>query len=376
MLHINVFSPTLSNLGPVDVWETFDCVIRHNGAGTWSLKMAADHPHAAKFAEGNRIVVRLDDVATPILSGPMRKPEFAVEAGESSGTLNVSGIDDTARLGFRLIYPNPDSAIDLQTADAYYTDSGDAETVVLDLIDKNCGSSALDQRRFPHLVIPASEERGETVPVSARFDNLLDVAGSLATAGGIGFRIVQVGNQLQLLIDEPSEVKGRFSPKIGNLTDWGWALTAPQATRAIVAGQGEGTARTLIERGNADAESAWSERIEVFVDARDTDDLSVLQQRGDELLADAGGVGGLSQTAIDVPGMRFARNFNLGDLAVVDLGGFVITDRIRQVSISASATEFDVTPSVGDPNRSTGTSEIYEALRRYKRRIDKLERRQ
>src|SRR5690606_39291825 len=79
---------------------------------------------------------------------------------------------------------------------------------------------------------------------------------------------------------------------------------APTCTAAIVAGQGEGTARTIIER--AVAASPWG-RIESFVDRRDTDDMAELRAAGDSALAEGAERTDLAAEAIDLPDPRLPR---------------------------------------------------------------------
>ena len=374
-LRVHVYNPSLEMVGVVDTWESLEIVIRYNAGGNWVLKMPSHHPQAALLREGRRVVFYADTIDGPVDSGIVRKVSEAVSEGQAFGTLTISGINDTARLGHRLAWPNPDAAIGAQTGAAHYVDSGDAEDVALAIIDANAGSSAISGRPIPSLVVPSSASRGSSVAISTRFDNLLDVVSSTANAGGIGIRVIQNGDALNVVVTEPAALPGRFSPKIGNISEWDWSITSPSVTRGIVAGQGEGTARTFIMRVNSTAETDWHEHIEAFVDARDTNDSTTLQARGDELLTDGTAVGGLSQTAIDIPGMAFGVDYNLGDNAEVDLNGLIITDVIREVKIEASSTTASITPSVGDPDQNSDTPTIYRAVRRYRRRLDRLERR-
>jgi len=366
---IHVRNPELENIGIVDVWETLRAELRLNAGGTWSITLPSAAQQAHLFEQGHGVVVW--GPGGVVFSGPMREPKYAT-SDDGAATLTVSGIDDTARLAFRLCYPDPTSPSTEQTEESHYVATGPAETVIRNLINANAGPGALPARRISGLNLGPDLGRGTTVRVEARFTNLLEQCTELAATGGVRFWIEQDNEQLVLKFSEPVTSRARFSPAMGNLLAHEWSLSAPTATRVLVAGQGDLTERQFVERADADAEDAWAERIEVFQDARDTSEDETHEQRGDAVLAEAAGRGGLSSTPVDVPGLTYAVDYNLGDIAEVDLGEITVADTIAQISIDGSASGVRVRPIVGgtDPDAPA----IYKLFRQLRRRTDNLER--
>lgn len=364
-----VRNQALEIIGQIDTWTKFGAELRYNLGGNWSLTMP--HNEQAKLLQPGCGVVCWGPNGL-VFSGQMRKPG---RSRERSGVaeVNFAGIDDTARLGFRIVLPDPTTDLHDQALDSHWVDSGVAETVIRQLISVNAGPGARLDRRIPNLALSSDEARGTSVNVSSRFDNLLEQATALATSGGVRFWIEQELEDLVLRFSQPADVAARFSVRYANLRGYDWTIAAPSATHALVAGQGELTARTFVLRSDPGAVEDWGERIETFVDARDTDDGPTLQQRGDEALADGAAAGGLSSSPVDVPGMSYGLDYNLGDLAEVDLGdGLVITDTIRQISIAGDRKGVRVTPTVG--GNDTNVPQLYPKFKQLQTRLNKIER--
>lgn len=364
----------LNRLGVIP-FTGLQLVLRHLGVSSWQLQINADHPKASLLTAGGGIIVE-DDTGT-VLSGPCRIFGVATDDNASGATLTVSGVSDDYLLAARLVYPDPTQPADNQIADAYDIRSGVGETVMKGLVDDNTGPSAILARRSG-LTIEVDNTRGATVSSSARFDNLLDVLSTLGSAAGLGFQTVQVGSAIVFDVYEPADLTttARFSTELGNLRGYSYELDAPNATRVIVAGQGEGTARTFIERSDTTAEADWSTRVEVFQDRRDTDDLPTLQQAGDETLADQGPATKLALSPVDTPRMRFREHYNRGDKVTVEIPGGTITDVVTQINLQIDDGGTQVVPVVGDNSGGgPGTPRIFQQVSDLARRVGLLEQR-
>ena len=361
--------------GTIDVWSALDVTLRHNRGGVWTLTMPGGHPQAALLAAGSRIILRRGD--TTVMSGPVRNVKSTLPEGSVQPVAEFSGTDDTARLGHRIVFPDPGNSIGAQGA-AYDTRTGVAETIIRALIDDNAGPGAHTGRPIPGLALTTDAALGSAVSMSARFDNLLDVCGDLAAAGGVGYRIVQdaTGGGLGVHFSAPVDRSGsiRFGPDLGNLRAWSYSMAAPAATWAAIGGQGEGVARTLLSRDAP--EGTWGEHVERFVDARDSDDTATLNQRGDEYLADNSGAGGLTLTPIDTPNRSFGVDYWLGDTVTVDMGGdATFTDSITEVRMVANASGQTIKPTIGAPASSGAVPGIYQRVTDINKRLAQLERR-
>lgn len=362
--------------GRIDTWSKLDLTLRHCNSGVWSLTMPGAHPQADLLTEGSRIVVH-KWAGGPVTSGPVRRIARAGSDGSPNPLVTVSGIDDNAQLAMPVIYPDPANTAPNQTL-AYDVRNAAAETVIRGVIDDNAGSSALAARRIAGLTLTADAASGSTVKMSARFSNLLEECAALAESGGIGFKVLQNGTDLELSFYTITDLSDEIvlSTDLGNLRAWSWSLAAPTSTRALVAGGGTGAARVIVERSATTPETDWNMRAEAFIDARDTSDTATLNQRGDEYLATAAATAGLSISPVDTPNRVFGVDYNLGDKVTVEVpGGGRYCDTITEVRIQVDGNGQQVKPTVGDASLTGETSALYARVRALTRRLGLLERR-
>lgn len=353
-----------------------------SGIGAWSLEMDPDTDKAALLQPGYGIVARdgTGDNVETLVSGPVAG--ITNDVPEPSGdepvseTLKVVGPTDEWWAGSRLIYPDPTQPATAQTASAYDIRTGPAETIMRALVNANAGPGALLARRIPGLTLEPDQGRGAVIKTSARFDKLSDVLTAAGVAGGLGWRIIHDGTARRFQVYEPVDRSAEieFSRGIGNLRAYSYSLDAPTGTRAIVAGQGEGTARTIVERGLSTAESDWSMRVETFVDRRDTNDLALLAQAGDEALAETGPVAGLSMSPIDTPTIRYGRDYRVGDTVRVKVGDASIVDVVRQVTLEITADGVTVKPLIGRENEAL-VPKVFQQVKKLVRELGQIQRR-
>lgn len=339
-----------------------------NAPGAWRVTLPAEHWLAEELVQpqGGIVVTVGGDV---VLSGPWVSWVAEGSPSDPAGTVVVEGTTDDVLLWKRAAYPDTGSAATEQSR-GYWTASGVAETVFKDLVSENLGADALVARQVADLTVAADLERGSSVQVSARFQPVGDVLAGLAEGAGLGFRLVQSGAGLVFDVYEPSDRTGtvRLDVANGTLASQSSEQHAPATTRALVAGQGEGSARTIVERSNPTAESVWGRwgRSEEFIDQRQTDDSGELAQRGDEALAE--GAGGVVLRV--VPGsdetMRWPGDWQVGDLVgvVVTEGGSVVEvpTRVRSVSVLVGRDGVVVGAGVDDPPSGRSLSARVEAL--------------
>lgn len=371
----------LSILGPVDVFTDLEFTLRHRQSGGWMMTLPGDHPQASLFTPGSGVKVWAPWSTEPVLTGPVTGLSTELGDGSNAAVLVVSGVDDTALLGDRLVLPDPASDPDDQGVDGSYTVTGAAEVVIRDLVDKNAGDSALTGRRVCDAGTSGSPALGSSRTVSARFDNLLTLCAEVAATDNLGFRVLQPSDveDLELVVYAPVDRSAsvRLSQPAGTLTAASTEVAAPAATHVLVGGGGEDTLRVLVERSDAALVSEWSRRIEVFRDARDTDDTTELAQRGDETLAEAAATAGLSLQPTDTPTQRFGYDYGLGDTVAVDINGTSYTDVVMAVTVRLSAADGAlITPMVGDPELADiNVPAIYRRVRDIQTRLDNIERR-
>jgi len=365
---------------PLDTWTALEVTLRFNAVGSGTITVPARPEVLAELGPGRRITVIRDGQV--LISGPIESPLAAYQrgvgdAGENAdpGTVTVAFADDLAFLAGRLVYPDPSQAAGAQTT-SHYTDTDQASTVMLAMVDVQAGPSALASRQVPHLVTDADPGLGATVSVRSRFAPLLDELRSVAVAGGgLGFRVSQDGTDLVFTVYQPADRTrtARFSWGLGNLRSVTVEQSAPQLTHAIVGGQGELEAREIVERADTDASDRWW-RIEQWVDSRNEDTTAGLEQSGDEALAEGAETVRLAAVTIDTTDLAFGADYGLGDLVTVaPLPDVEVAETVRQVTVLATpAAGEHVTVLVGSQD-ATSDPEWVRLINQIRRRLGRLE---
>ena len=309
--------------------QALECtvVVRDADVGTFTLTVPDDEL-AGRMRDGWRVLIQ--DGEETILSGPVEE----VAPNVADRTVEFTGVSDLVHVADRLVYPNPALPGASQTSDAYYKRSGPAETVIRDMVHANAGAGAITARRVDGFTVASSQGRGSTVSTNLRYKNLLEEARALGRLGGVTFDAVQEQDarivfRFRVPVDRSRSV--RFTDRNGGVTDGSYSLAAPTATVVLVAGQGEGTARNIIERSRA---TTWGRRVESFKDQRDTDDADELEQSAIEQLDDGEAGAGASFTVAESPGLIYGVDYRLGDTVSVELGAATISEPVRAVELS------------------------------------------
>lgn len=315
---------------------------RHNAQPTVTITVAADHTYAAALlADGARVTIDYDQ--QQILSGPIRG-----KSGSSGKDSNLTlAVEDDYRLLTRVLgWPNPTGAITAQGAVAAMdTKTGPAETVAKWFIGR-----AVTRLGLPVTIAP-DLGRGATITVAMRMHPLADRLLPLIDQAGIGVTVRQVGAGLVVDAYTPAWYARDLTAASGVVTAWEWTSSGPSATRTVIGGQGEATAREFRVVTDSALEGAWGDVIETFTDARDTDVPAEQDARGAVALAEGAPTAGLKLTLAETATFRYGRTVRVGDLVTTVLvpGAPPVTDVLREAVLSWTAADgFLVTPVVGD----------------------------
>ncbi|WP_144722245.1 tail fiber protein [Cellulosimicrobium sp. TH-20] len=359
-----------------------DVTLRDSAVGEWTLRLPAEHPAVAHLrAPGAGIVVTGPDDEV-VFSGPTSVPTVAADTADPLGIATVTGVTDEVILWQRLAYPNPAEAdVTLQTA-AYDVRSGTAAAVMRDFVLKNIGWHGAPERRIDSLSIIPTTATGPQITKSARFDVLGDLLREVATVAGLRFRLAQAGGALHFevlpVVDRRALV--RFDLVNGTLASTSVASSPATLTRAIVAGQGQGEARTFLERTTPEAQVAEVERgpwgrIERFLDQRNTDDPVELAQAGDKALTEEGAPAvAVNAVVSDDLTMRFGLDWHLGDAVTVVVEGIERHATVTAVRIIANASGVRLGATIGAPEEVNPASALGKRVEATERRVSALER--
>lgn len=357
--------------GQLEVLE-WSAVLRDCDEGTWTMTLV-DDDLSRSMVEGWRVIA--SDEGQTVFSGTVLS--YGGDVGDES--LTISGIDDTALLGFRVTYPDPTKPAEQQSAAAYYEHTGTAGRVLDKLVWENIGLGAVEPRRIARWAqSPAGGGGlGSSVSISTRYKNLLEESRTLARLGGVTFLANQQedSDRIVLRLRAPEDLTSWawFSRGDGGgLTGGTYTLTAPTVTNVLVAGQGQGVARTIKE--HAASPSPWGMRIEQFQDRRDTDDPDELQQAGAETLAEGAASASATVEVEEVPGLVYGVDYRLGDIVRVDFGRATVDEPVRAVELTGDPFGRTVKLTLGDHASEDDNNPVWDKqIRALARRLRGLE---
>lgn len=354
-------------------------VLVKNGVGTWAFRLPVGHPMAPFLTEpGSGLIIQTDEGT--LLSGPTTSVVTLQESADPLGVYEIRGVDDSTILEELLAYPTPSvSDVSAQTS-AYDVRTGPAEDLMKEFVSANIGPDGSVARKIPNLTIEASEGRGDTFTISARFDTLQSVLSTIGDVSGLGYRVEQIGDEIQFQVYEPVDRSANIRMDIDNnqLTKTEYIVSQPKTTHAIVAGAGEGVDRIFVERTSTEsiaAETLWNRRIETFIDDRGSDQVAELLQKGDEVLAVNGKT--LVSTTItpnDDLSLRYGIDWNLGDKITAVIGEIETVAVITQVGIRVDPDGVRIGATLGEQVAADFESKMISNQVSQDSRISNLER--
>lgn len=349
---ITIYTKTFQRVGFIGDPISVDMTIRHNGQSTATVEVAANHERIGHLlTPGARLVIERDPGI--YLSGPIMGRSGS---GDPGGTVTLTVEDDWRLLTRILGWPAPTQPITNQgSAAAYDTKTGPAETVLKWFASRN-----ITRLGLPVMVAP-DLGRGATITAQLRMHRLTDRLLPGIDQAGIGVTVRQTGNGLTLDCYTPTVRTREITATSGMVRAWSWQQSGPTATRVVIGGQGEGTAREFRRRIATTVEAEWADVVEVFADARDTNVTTELDARGDAALLDGAPRTGLSLELAETGSFRYGVAVSVGDRVVTRLipGAPVITDVLRAVTLKWTLTDgLTITPVIGertdDPNKIFG----------------------
>ena len=268
------------------------------------------------------------------------------------GTCTLTYTGDLGQLWDRFCYPDPAHAIASQSADTDVR-TGKQETVLLAYISANIGSGALTARRMAGLVVPATAGRGATVKNTARLDNLGTLVTTIAEAANLRLTIEQTGTALNLIVSDAPDLSAsaRFGAWDSGgpgvvAPDWSYTFTAPTVTDAVAAGAGDLSTRVFREIVSTGQEAAWGMRVEDLIDSSQTTDVTELDQAAQDAITGGSTPVQITATVLDSPGYVLGQDVPLGAKVSLDLGGWLVIDRLRQLTTTIAQTDGAPTVSV------------------------------
>lgn len=375
---LNYIGDPISGIQSADVTQNF------NVPDSGSFTVPAYPEYMSSLLRGNRaMLIRDGEIFS---AGPIERPggyEWGVGGDNASdesepGLITINFTDDSLHPASRLVFPDPAKAASDATQPAYYTATGNAETLMRALVNLNAGPGARTERRVSKLILGSVAGVGSSVVVKSRFEKLGDVLRALASSGGgLGYEVVQIGNDLVFRVFAPSDKTkvARFSRGLGNLRSVKYDVEAPTGTFAIVGGSGEEDARTIITRANTSSTDNWW-LTEFWVEASSQDAGTGLEQAGDEALSQSDEKVTLTTITIDTEDIKYGRDFRTGDLVTVEvLPGIEVVDTVRSAHYTYTPDDGEAVSVLIGSQEATSDPAWIQLTQDMSARLGRLERR-
>lgn len=295
----------LTLLAVVDDYESFSFQRSYSGIGTWQLVINSLTVNAERIAEVEFIS------AGNGVAGLVK--QVKKNNAENNTTITLTGIELKGIADFRIVMP--------PTSQAYLSLSGSPEYVIAELLRTQL-IEAGESRALPNVSIAAYTSGAETISKDYRFQSVSEAIVELANAyyvgwyadienGGIVFHIY---SGVDRTAAQSTNDRLIVSYDRNNLNSSNYTKNYYIPQTALVAGQGEGVDRQLDLVG--DGQTGFN-RNEIYVDARDIEDATLLAARGQEKLVEF--------SSDDVYDMAFGQHmidtycidFDLGDIGTV-----------------------------------------------------------
>lgn len=358
-----------------------ECQGIFNGIGTWKLELPLTHHAAEALSSPGSGIVVTGPTGDAMFSGPMTAVEEAYSPEDITGTLVVEGESDDTHIADRLCWPDPlNSNVNAKTI-ARDSITAPVETVMHYYVNRNLGPGAVPSRMNSYVQMGEDFARGDSITKKARHTPLIELLTEVAKVAGLGFRLIDRAGSLVFETYEPMDLSSdvrlrRGSP--GGISGMRSVTTAPDATRIIVGGGGQGTAREFLNASSdasVAAEEQWGRRREVFVDQRQTSVAAELQEAANEVLVE----GGYTTTAVQlIPSEaadgEFGVDWGLGDLISVELAGREIAIPVTRFVLKANEDGVRLGIGMGDDLMFLTKGRKRISRKEVRRRLGRIER--
>lgn len=240
--------------------------------------------------------------------------------------------------------------------------SGTAENGLRNLINNNIINPTIAARKIP--IIELGSVKGYTDRLDAQYtgDNILQINKDVAIANQTGFRFNFTGSKFQYELykgtdrsyNQNTNTYVVFSDKYDNLLTSEYELnTSNLKNVALVAGEGEGTARKTVIVGSG----TGLDRYETFVDARNlsTNNGEITASEYNKSLNEKGleNIVTITQAftgEVDLEqNYKYKEDFFLGDVVTIENSkwGIFINSRIIEITESEDENGYKITPTFG-----------------------------
>lgn len=325
MQALHLLDTDLNLLGEIAGYTSLRIKRSFRAVGDFQMELPLTHPMTAR-------------IGRDMILCPVGHPEKAVlvediATEESKGKATFKGYPLSGIYKRRICVPPTASG-----GYGYDRIIGNAETVMKHYIAGNVTAPESAARKIDCIELEENGNRGmESVPWSARFEELDDVLAQIGEYSDSGFDIVPDFAKKKLIARflPGRDMTGAdgvhrvmFSSNMGNVLTAQYAESGRKLKNAaVVAGAGEDEDRLIVLYGTAQG----MDRREMYVDGGSEADPAELNAKAAHMLAERTLDQSIKQTVKDTPSCRYGVHWDLGDLVVVCAHERQMHARITQV---------------------------------------------
>ncbi len=346
MMELYIFDRDLNFQGILESFFSLRWVRRYSKCGEFELHCSLTSETLQLLQKGN-VVWKKDDLEAGYI-------EYRNLSQDSEGkeALVVKGKFLTGYLGRRIIWGTEN----LNTT---------AELGIRELINNHAINPTNTDRKIDLFALGDLKNHTQTLKKQASYKNLLETIEEIANTNELGIRtLIDIQNK-QMIFDiyegtnrtagQSVNAPAIFSNEFENILTQEYTDSLNNyRTVALVAGEGEGTARQFVTVGSG----TGFDRYELFVDARDLqqEDMTneeyeaVLQNRGQSKLAEMREIQTFESKININSNLTYKEDFDLGDVVTCTSKkwGITIDTRITEVEEVYEESGFDVNITFGN----------------------------
>jgi microcystin-dependent protein len=361
MKTLNVMSMDFTYKAAIRGYESAILTRAWNGIGMLELSINSGIPNASLIQQDDLLWFDNDYHKAHIIE----KIETTQDGSEKHYKITASHINALLR-DYITIPP---------AGHGYDTRTGSREEIARAWVTENAIAPADPLRAQYPIKLGVQQGLGDTITEQTRLKVLSDEVGRILDPEDLGWRIeLDIQNASYLFkvyagVDRTASqsINGRilFGMKYGNVAGYRKITDSSTAkTVAYVGGQGEGFERNIIEVFSETA----GRRKEAFIDARDTNEIPELTERGLQTLAEYAPVNGYEFEALNRQ-FTYETEYDLGDFVTVVMDKNNYQDlQIQKISEIYEQGDIRIVPEFGKPERTIG-----QAINAVSKKLEVLE---
>lgn len=346
MKPIRIIDSEFNLLGEVDSYTSLIFTRRWHRIGEFQIVCNMYANNAEHLKEQNLIILGGDTKKCGII---LHREIQLDEKGKASENWLIKGLTLEGITKRRLTVPPIGSDQDVI--------SGNAETVMKHYVTNNIISPVDVNRKIEQVINANNQLRGQQISWQSRYKQLDEELERMSYLTGIGWFMYLDYNNKKWVFDVK---EGRnltasqsinppviFSPEFDSIQSQKFIDSVlDYKSTAYMGGQGEGTARTILQVGQA----TGLDRFETFVDARDKQTSQELTQHGLEILSEVDRKRSFGAEILQKSPFVYQKDWDLGDIVTVQNKQWNVTmdSRITEVQETFEPSGFKLSAVFGN----------------------------